>query len=79
MTVSALSTNDNPFNPIDDYDRWYAFDQLKGYKSSEILAKHVFYDDLMSPEDIEHETRIGIAEVIELYPQIPFVLVEKAM
>lgn len=35
----ALSTSDNPYNPLTDYDSWDAYDRLKGYGTSEYLAR----------------------------------------
>ena len=35
----ALSTSDNPFNPITHFDQWYAYDMEKGYHSCEYLDK----------------------------------------
>ncbi len=34
----ALTTSDNPFNPIKDFDRWFFFDQIeKGYCTCQYL------------------------------------------
>ena len=35
----ALSTSDNPYNPFHEFDKWFAFDEGKGYHSSEYLAR----------------------------------------
>jgi len=35
----ALSTSDNPYNPITDYDSWDAYDRMKGYGTAEYLAR----------------------------------------
>lgn len=37
----ALSTSDNPFSPLTDYDRWEAYDHQKGYNTAEYLARIV--------------------------------------
>ncbi len=37
----GITTSDNPFNPLTDYDRWEAFDKQKGYGTSEYLARVV--------------------------------------
>lgn len=37
----ALTTTDNPYNPLTDYDRWDNFDRQKGYGTSEYLARVV--------------------------------------
>ena len=39
MRVVALSTKDNPFNPITQFDDWYRFDMDKGYSSCSYLAR----------------------------------------
>lgn len=53
----ALSTSDNPYDPLTDYDRWEAYDRQQGYNTSEYLARIVrttseFGDDTYN-EDIE--------------------------
>lgn len=36
----ALSTSDNPYNPIKDFDRWFFYDQtLKGYCTCQYLDR----------------------------------------
>ena len=53
----ALSTSDNPFNPLTDYDGWAAYDHQRGYNTAEYLARIVRttneYGDQTYSEDIE--------------------------
>lgn len=53
----AITTTDNPYNPLTDYDRWEAFDHQKGYNTSEYLARVVKttteYGDNNYADDIE--------------------------
>lgn len=37
----ALSTSDNPYNPLTDYDSWDAYDRQHGYNTPEYLARIV--------------------------------------
>ena len=37
----GITTTDNPYNPLTDYDRWENFDRQKGYGTSEYLARVV--------------------------------------
>lgn len=37
----ALSTSDNPFNPLTQYDEWEQYDRQKGYNTSDYLARIV--------------------------------------
>ena len=39
--VVALTTTDNPFDPIDDFSNWYNYDSVRGYGTSEYLARLV--------------------------------------
>lgn len=33
-----LTTIDNPYSPLDDYDKWLQWDQDQGYNTSELIA-----------------------------------------
>lgn len=37
----GITTTDNPYNPLTDYDKWESFDRQKGYGTSEYLARVV--------------------------------------
>ena len=34
-----LSTTDNPYNPIEDYDAWNTYDTQKGYHTPEFIDR----------------------------------------
>ena len=42
MNNVALTTTDNPWNPITNFDEWYAWDTAKGYGTCEYLARVAF-------------------------------------
>lgn len=37
----AVTTTDNPYNPLTDFDRWDNYDRMQGYGTSEYLARVV--------------------------------------
>jgi hypothetical protein len=37
----AVTTTDNPYNQLTDYDKWDNYDRLQGYNTSEYLARVV--------------------------------------
>ena len=39
-----LTTLDNPYNPKEEFDKWYAWDTQNGYNTSEYLARLANYD-----------------------------------
>ena len=39
MRVTMVTTTDNPYDPIDQFDDWYAFDELQGYHTTSYLAR----------------------------------------
>lgn len=39
MRSVMLTTSDNPYSPFDDFDAWYAYDEMKGYHTCSYLAR----------------------------------------
>lgn len=67
-TVCALTTIDNPFDPIDSYDEWYAFDLAHGYNTSEYLANYSHTSIDLPPLENAKEIEDSIDEIVELNP-----------
>lgn len=66
MAICALSTEDNPFNPITDYDNWANFDQSHGYNSASYLARMVKIDQTMSEEEVENAIEDAVDRIVKL-------------
>ena len=64
MAKFALTTIDNPFNPFNDFSSWYLFDESKGYKSSELLARFARTSDQLSDEENDLEIERAINKII---------------
>lgn len=62
LMAKMLTTTDNPYNPFDDFDSWYAYDQAKGHCTCEYLARSC--NDL-GPELSELETVQSKNAIIE--------------
>ena len=60
----ALTTFDNPFDPIEQFDEWYLFDEDKGYHSCSYLARIAKISDQLSNEENEKEIERAIDEII---------------
>ena len=45
-----LTTEDNPFSPVDDHDEWSKFDHDHGYYTDELVARIVGPIDFDLPE-----------------------------
>lgn len=41
LTESMLSTDDNPYDPFDNYPQWEAWDRRAGYHTSDFIARIV--------------------------------------
>lgn len=52
----AITTTDNPWNPFENFDEWYAYDTEKGYYSCARLAREAVTYSGMSDEDYLKET-----------------------
>lgn len=62
----ALTTTDNPFDPIDDFTSWFRFDEEKGYHSCAYLGRIARTSDSLSDEENNEEIERAIDEIIKL-------------
>ena len=70
MKECMLTTVDNPYNPFEDYDSWFRFDQDKGYCSCSYLARIARTSDQLSDEENNRENERAIDEIVLFNPTI---------
>lgn len=63
-----ITTVDNPFNPLTDWDDWYNYDESKGYYTSEYLARIAKTSDDLGEKEQDQAIEEAIDEIIELNP-----------
>lgn len=63
-TVAMLTTVDNPYNPFDDYDAWYAFDYRLGYHTPGLLARIAMVSEELSEVDQSLVIQEAIDEIV---------------
>lgn len=63
--ASALTTIDNPYNPISQFDEWNAFDMRKGYNSLAYLARVAKTSPDMVPVDYNQAVEDAIDEIVK--------------
>lgn len=66
MVVSMLTTIDNPFDPFDQFDDWYAFDTQKGYNTCDYLAKLSYTSPELSSLDQTLAVESAIDRIVSL-------------
>lgn len=66
MIRCALSTNDNPFNPFDQFHDWYRYDMLAGYDSSAVLARVARVSNHFTEKENELEKERAIDRIVAL-------------
>ena len=66
--ASMLTTIDNPFNPVTQWDEWYEYDEEKGYCTSGYLARIAITSDDLSPKQQDQAIEDAINEIISLHP-----------
>lgn len=64
----AISTKDNPYNPITQFDLWLKYDLEKGYNSCSYLSRIALTSDQMSSSEEAEEIERAIDEIIQLDP-----------
>lgn len=64
----ALTTFDNPFDPIDQFNDWWRYDTDYGYNSCQYLARIAKTTDQFSENENAIEIERAIDEIIRLDP-----------
>lgn len=59
-----LSTIDNPYNPVTDWERWYAWDENAGYHTPAFLARVAHLSPALSVADEEEAIEEAIDEIV---------------
>ena len=65
-TRVALTTNDNPFDPFEQFNDWFEFDIEKGYYTCSRLARLTNLSDGLSEVETNNEIERAIDELIKL-------------
>lgn len=60
----ALSTSDNPYNPLTDYDNWEAYDRQHGYGTPEYLARIAVTTTEYGEENYAEDIERAIDEIV---------------
>lgn len=70
MIKSMLTTIDNPFDPFDDFDNWYTYDESRGYHSCSLLANFLSNDLMINVSDKikNYQQEQAIDEIIKTDP-----------
>ena len=59
-----LTTFDNPFDPFEQFAKWFLFDVEKGYNTCSYLARIVKLTDDMTQKEENEEVERAIDEII---------------
>lgn len=65
MSEVAITTIDNPYDPIDQFDSWLLFDKQNGYNTCEYLARVARTSDQLSDKENDEEVERAIDEIIK--------------
>jgi hypothetical protein len=66
--ILMLTTTDNPFNPITDYELWESFDKDHGYYTQEYLARVAIVHTSMSDQEVTEEIVRAMNAIIDNDP-----------
>lgn len=61
----ALTTNDNPYDPFEQFTQWMMFDEEKGYHTCAYLGRIARTSDQFTEEENNQEIERAIDEIIK--------------
>lgn len=63
---SMLTTFDNPYDPFEQFDSWWLFDESKGYCTCSYLGRIAKTSDELSEKENAIEINNAVDEIIRL-------------
>ena len=66
--IAMLSTVDNPYNPITQFDLWYGFDVTHGRNTSGYVARFALTSDALSEKENQEAIEEAIDEIVARNP-----------
>lgn len=60
-----LTTIDNPYNPFDDFQKWYLYDMTQGYNTCAYLARLVQTSDHNTDEENDELIDSAMDDIIK--------------
>lgn len=79
MKEYLLSTDDNPYSPFDEFDRWYEFDTFHNYNSLEYIDRIAQTNPNDSEEERSRKVNEAIDQIIKFDPLNIYRKVSKEM
>ena len=64
--IVALTTNDNPYSPFDEFEKWFMFDNDHGYNSCSFLARVARTSDALTPQENSTVLEEAIDDIVRL-------------
>lgn len=61
----ALTTLDNPYNPIKDFQNWKNFDDSMGYYTSELLSRVVVTSSELPDSLLDADIEQAVDEIVK--------------
>lgn len=62
---AMITTVDNPFDPFDQFDDWFRYDEEKGYHTCSYLGRIAKTSDEMSDEEFSNAVEQAIDQIIK--------------
>lgn len=66
--ATALTTRDNPFNPITQNDSWLNYDLQKGHNTYGLIARIADYDNDLDSPDSDESTEQAMNVIVKMDP-----------
>lgn len=61
----AITTIDNPYNPLKEFRKWFLFDEEKGYHTTAYLGRVARISEQLSEKENDDEIERAIDEIIK--------------